>query len=192
MTDKRTELEGLKDLGVTRRNVLKTTGATVATGGLIGAASAPAAARNPHCLRNKTSASGPDANGDLEVCFKIAGLGNEDVIVTTTADTTACYACRNRGGNFPQDPKKQQEEAEVRNEVRITPENGKVEECLTLEEPPTNLDCPGGQEAVLVSVSYTNVRIVTTDAESGDVLATCSIRGTFSRQFIDAAEAQCE
>lgn len=192
MTDKPSELEALKDLGVTRRRVLKTTGATAATGALVAAGAMPVAARNPHCLKKQTGATGPDAAGDLEVCFKIAGLGNEDVIVTTSALATACYACRNNGGNFPQDPKKQQEEAEVNNSVRLTPENGQIQECQILQEPPTTLDCPGGQDPVLVNVSYTNVRIVTTDAESGEVLATCNLRGTFSRRFINNARAQCE
>lgn len=178
-----------EDFDWTRRSVLKTTGAV---GLASGAFAGTAAARNPHCIRNQTFAEGPDSTGDLDVCFKIAGLGNEDVIVTVTANATACYACRNPGGNFPQDPKKQQEEQEVSNQVRLTPENGNVQDCLTLQEPPTTLQCPGQQEAVLVSVSYTDVRIVTTDAESGEVLARCRIRGTFSRTFVEEERAQCD
>lgn len=190
MTEQRNSMDSTPD--VTRRNVLKATGATGLAAGLMAAGATPAAARNPHCIRNQTFAEGPDANGDLEVCFKIAGLGNEDVIVTVSANAEACYACQNNGGNFPQDPKKEQVEAEVQNSVRITPENGNVQDCLTLEEPPTTLDCPGNQEPVLVTVSYSNVMIVTRDAETGELLARCRIRGAFSRQFVEEARAQCD
>lgn len=174
---------------VTRRTALKATGTAALASG---AFAASAAARNPHCIKNQTFAEGPDDAGNLKVCFKIAGLGNEDVIVTVSADATACYACRNKGGNFPQDPKKQQVEEEVKESDRFTPENGNVQDCLMLSPPPTDLNCPGNQEAVLVSVSYTNVRIVTTDAESGEVLARCRISGTFSRTFVDVERAQCD
>src|SRR6266511_878456 len=66
---------------------------------------APAQAANPHFIR--ASASGPNNAGNLTVNFTIAGLGdNVTITVTATADATATYACQNRGGNFPSDPKK--------------------------------------------------------------------------------------
>src|SRR4030095_3419973 len=66
---------------------------------------ATALAANPHFI--SSSASGPNAQGNLSVNFKIAGLGaNETITVTATADGTALYACQNNGGNFPSHPKK--------------------------------------------------------------------------------------
>ena len=137
-----------------------------------------ALAANPHFLR--ATASGPAANGDLTVNFKIAGLGdNETITVTASADATAVYACRNNGGNFPSDPKKTEVSGPVSASGDFTSgKNGQVSGSLTLTEPPTTLTCPGGQRRVLVSVSYTNVSV----SGGGD---TASIPGTFSRTFFN-------
>jgi hypothetical protein len=137
-----------------------------------------ALADNPHFIRS--SASGPNNAGNLSVNFKIAGLGdNVTITVTTTADATAVYACRNNGGNFPSDPKKTDETGTVEASGDFTSgQNGQVNGSLTLMPPPTDLDCPGGQREVLVSVSYTNVEV----SGGGD---TESIPGTFSRTFFN-------
>lgn len=136
-----------------------------------------ASAANPHFLR--ADASGPNNAGNLSVSFKIAGLGdNETITVTATADATAVYACQNRGGNFPSDPKK----TDVSGPVSASGDfqsgkNGQVSGSLTLVPPSTDLNCPGGQRQVMLSVSYTNVAV----SGGGD---TQSIPGTFSRTFI--------
>jgi hypothetical protein len=67
----------------------------------------PALAANPHFL--SASLSGPNANGNLTMAFRIAGLGNDiaNVKITLSSNASALYACRNNGGNFPSDPKKQ-------------------------------------------------------------------------------------
>jgi hypothetical protein len=142
------------------------------------AVSSPALADNPHFLRS--SASGPDNAGNLDVNFKIAGLGdNVTITVTATADATAVYACRNNGGNFPSDPKKTQVSGPVSASGDFTSgKNGQVSGSLTLSPPSTTLTCPGGQRRVLVSVSYTNVQV----SGGGD---TASIPGTFSRTFFN-------
>ncbi|WP_408008366.1 hypothetical protein ACJROX_27525 [Pseudalkalibacillus sp. A8] len=132
---------------------------------------------NPHFI--KASASGPDESGNLTVSFKIAGLGdNVTTTITASADATAEFACRNNGGNFPSDPKKQQVSGPVSASRQFTSgKNGQITGSLTLQPPPSTLDCPPGQEEVLVSVTYTNVQVSEPSAGSE------SIPGTFTRIF---------
>lgn len=138
-----------------------------------------ASAQNAHFIR--ASASGPDANGDLLVDFKIAGLGaNVTTTVTASADATAVYACRNNGGNFPSDPKKREVTGPVSASDELTSgKNGQVTGSLTLMPPASTLDCPPGQNEVLVSVAYDGVEVSEPNA------GTESISGTFSRIFFD-------
>jgi hypothetical protein len=137
----------------------------------------PAIAASPHFIR--ADAAGPNAQGNLAVNFKIAGLGdNQTITVTTTANATALYACQNNGGNFPSDPKKQQVSGPVSASGQFTSgKNGQITGSLTLMPPASTLDCPGGQREVLANVSYTNVQV----SGGGD---TESIPGTFSRTFV--------
>src|SRR5215218_1167312 len=94
----------------------------------------------------------------VTVNFKLAGLGdNETVTVATTADASATYACRNKGGNFPSDPKKTDVTGTVTASGQFSSgKNGSVTGSLELlpPPPPTTLTCPGGQRRVLVSVTY--------------------------------------
>jgi hypothetical protein len=122
-------------------------------------AAVPALAQNPHFL--STNTGGIDGDGELTVSFRIAGLGNDidTVAITLTGDATAQYACQNRGGNFPEDPKKQTEEAAVRDEGTFPVRNGAARGSLTLEPPATDLDCPGGQRVVLASIEYEDVTL---------------------------------
>ncbi|MCI0438545.1 MAG: hypothetical protein L0177_05380 [Chloroflexi bacterium] len=138
-----------------------------------------AVAANPHFIR--ADASGPDANGNLTVSFKIAGLGDTvTTTVTASADATAVYACRNNGGNFPEDPKKQEVSGPVSASGEFTSgKNGQITGSLTLSPPASTLECPPGQNRVLVSVAYTNVAVSEPNA------GTESIPGTFSRTFFD-------
>jgi hypothetical protein len=108
------------------------------------------------------SASSPN----LEADFDISGLGNlpsgSFVTVTATAFAEALYACRNNGGNFPEDPKKQDEAEQVETQDQFPVKNGRAQGTLTLEVPESELDCPGGQTAVLVSILWTDVVIEVT------------------------------
>jgi hypothetical protein len=145
---------------------------------VVALAAVPALAANPHFI--SASASGPNAAGNLRVNFKIAGLGdNQTITVTASADATAVYACQNNGGKFPSDPKKTQVSGPVSASGQFTSgQNGQITGSLTLRPPATTLSCPNGQHRVLVSVSYTNVRV----SGGGD---TASIPGTFSRTFFN-------
>lgn len=154
----------------------------LATAGLLAAMAFAATALADSPRFKSATATGPDAAGNLLVNFRETGLGNtpNPVDYTASADATALYACQNNGGNFPSDPKKQQESARVEANVTLLSENGNVIGSVTLSPPPSTLDCPGGQHAVLASISYTNVQICDTDH---DVCR--AIRGTFSRTFFD-------
>jgi hypothetical protein len=142
-------------------------------------AASPAFAAAPHFVR--ASASGPNADGTLTVDFKIAGLGDTvTTTVTASADATALYACKNRGGNFPEDPKKEEVSGPVSASGEFTSgKNGQITGSLTLSPPASTLDCPSGQRVVLANVTYTNVAVSEPNA------GTEGIPGTFSRIFFD-------
>ena len=116
---------------------------------------------------------------DLVATFREVGLGEGDVTITLSADATAEYACRNNGGQFPNDPKKQS----VSGPVSATgtfpvAKNGHVEGSLSISAPASTLDCPGGQHVVMVSVSYTNVSLTDITNQTS-----APIPGTFSAVF---------
>lgn len=139
-----------------------------------------ALAQNPHFISGQTNASGPNALGNLTVNFKIAGLGsNVETTVTASANATAEYACRNRGGNFPSDPKKQEVAGPVTASGGFRSEqNGQITGNLTLSPPAATISCPGNQQLVLLNVTYTNVAVSEPNA------GTQPIPGTFSRTFL--------
>ncbi len=139
-----------------------------------------ALAASPHFIPKNLSAKGPDARGRLQVNFKIAGLGdNVTTTVTASADASAEYACRNRGGNFPSDPKKQQVTGPVAQKGDFTSgKNGQITGSLVLNPPPSTLNCPPGQQAVILNVLYQNVKV------SEPAAGAASIRGTFSKVFL--------
>ena len=122
-------------------------------------AAVPALAANPHFLSADTN--GIQGDGDLTVNFRIAGLGNDidTVRITLSGDATAVYACQNRGGNFPSDPKKQTRVADVIDAGTFPVKNGSVSGSLTLEPPESTRNCPGSQRPVLASIEYENVTL---------------------------------
>src|SRR5215218_8608312 len=77
---------------------------------VVALAAVPALAQAGHFVTGGANAIrivGPNANGDLIISGKVAGLGGTTFQITATADATAEYACMNRGGEFPNDPRKQ-------------------------------------------------------------------------------------
>jgi hypothetical protein len=127
---------------------------------------------NPHFTR--ASASGPDADGNLTVNFKIAGLGdNETLTVTADADATATYVCVNRGGGNPSASNKTTVAGPVSASGDFTSgKNGQITGSLELSPPPSDISCPRGQSLELAEASYTNVSV----SGGGD---TADIPGTF-------------
>jgi hypothetical protein len=116
-------------------------------------------AQSPHFLR--CSASGVNSDGTLNACFKIAGLGsNQSIDVTASAHADATYACRNNGQQCPNAANKVNVQSDVSATGTFTSgKNGQITACLTVDPPDTSLTCPPGQKLVLVSVSYTNVKV---------------------------------
>ncbi|HEX6300088.1 MAG TPA: hypothetical protein VF148_06465 [Acidimicrobiia bacterium] len=138
----------------------------------------PAAfAASAHFIRASASLNN---DGSLDVDFKIAGLGDSvNVEVTATADSTATYACVNRGGKNPNASNKQDEAGPLSESGDFeSGKNGQVTDSLTLGPLDTTLECPGNQQLVLVRVSYSNV-MVSFETETGET-DTIAISGTFS------------
>ena len=135
-------------------------------------------AQSPHFLG--CSASGVNSDGSLDVSFRIAGLGsNQSLTVTASADADAIYACKNGGNNCPNAANK----VEVKSNVSATGtftsgKNGSIRASLTVDPPSTTLTCPGGQKLVLVSISYTNVKVSAPGAEDCNTSP-----GTFAANF---------
>jgi hypothetical protein len=146
----------------------------------------PALAQSGHFVTgggNAPTVTGPDANGDLDISGKVAGLGGTTFEVIATADAQATYACRTGGGEFPNAANKQDVGGVVTATTgpQPTPRNGQATFDLTLNPPTSTLTCPPGQTRVLVSVSYTNLTL--TLEEDGVTSDTETIDGEFSEVF---------
>ena len=124
---------------------------------LILGATAVALAANVHF--NSASAKLDEEN--LDVSFKISGLGNNQTItVTASCTATANYECINGGGKNPVAANKEQVIADLSVSGDFTSDkNGTVTGTLTIEPPPATLVCPNGQRLVFRSVSYDNVSV---------------------------------
>jgi len=121
-------------------------------------------------------------SGALVASFDERGLGNENVDYLLTANSTATYACINRGGNHPEAANKEVIAGDVSGGGSFEVKNGRV--VASLSAGPISagsFSCPGGQRLVLAAVSYSN--IVLTDTTNG-----VSINlGSISRTFIELA-----
>jgi hypothetical protein len=122
-------------------------------------------------------------NGDLAIAFDEAGLGNENITYTATANAQALYGCINGGSNHPQATNKEAVNATVSGGGTFQAKNGRVSASFTLPvpPPPASFSCPSGQTAVLASVSYTNTTL--TDITNGVPITQDDMTGTFSRTF---------
>ena len=144
----------------------------------------PAAAGNPHFIKNATNASLSGA--DLVVNFKETGLqSGATETVTVTADASTTYECVNGGNKNPSASNKTTTQSEVSESGEFTADrSGNIVGSLTLS-PPTaaelGFSCPNGQTVTFVSVTYTNV--VITDEDTG---ATFNLGGPFPATNPDA------
>jgi hypothetical protein len=101
--------------------------------------------------------------GGLVVSFDEAGVGQQQVNYTLTADASATYACLNGGGNHPKASNKESVQGSVSGGATFTPQNGRVTGSLTtgpLTDP--SFTCPSGQTRVLACVSYSNIVLTDT------------------------------
>lgn len=134
---------------------------------------------------NAVKVTAPNANSsDLTITGKVAGLGGTTFEIFATADATAEYACQNRGGEFPNDPKKQTVSATVGDTTGElpTPRSGTFRFTLDAQAPASTLDCPGGQREVLTSITYSNVTLV---LEEDNVVVDTESLGTFSFTYFE-------
>jgi hypothetical protein len=150
-------------------------------------AAVPALAQSGHFLTGggqAPDATGPRNDGSLLITGKVAGLGGETFRITASTSATAEYACQNRGGNFPSDPKKQVVSGPVTDSISgDTPRNGQFSFRLVLQPPASTLNCPGGQTDVLASVHYGDITL--TLRENGQLSDTFTIDGPFNRTFFN-------
>lgn len=137
-----------------------------------------ALAASPHFVGRVTATL---VGADVVVSFKEAGLGNNQLIdYLASANATAVYACQNNGGNFPSDPKKQEVSGPVTASGTFSSgKNGQVSASLTIQPPPSTLECPPGQNEVLVSVSYNNITITDTTNNVSETATPSSLSATF-------------
>jgi hypothetical protein len=103
-----------------------------------------------------------DDFGDVTVSFKASGLGNTeglaDVVLSVDPSSEASFRCRNSGGNCPEAANKSQlQDTQVEGQFPIR--NGQVTGSLTFPAPDAIGFCPGGQDEVLVAVTYVNITI---------------------------------
>ena len=137
-----------------------------------------ASAGSPHFIKNASSATLSGAN--LVCKFKEAGLAAGSVeTVTCNATQSITYECVNGGGKNPSASNKHTFVTTVSKTGQFTADrNGNINGTLTLAPASASslgFSCPAGQTVTLVSVSYSNVRVV--DSTSG---ATLALPGTFT------------
>jgi hypothetical protein len=116
-----------------------------------------AIAGSPHFLRFSAAANG----SGVEVSFKEAGLGNNQVIhYLATANATATWVCINGGRKNPSASNKQEVSGLVSAEGDFSSgKNGSISGSLDLGAPDSSLSCPNGQHLELACASYTNITL---------------------------------
>ena len=123
-------------------------------------------------------------DGALAISGKVTRLGSTTFEITARSEeATAVYACQNRDGNLPEDPKKQTVSRPVLATTGElpTPDDGQVRfQSLTLEAPDSILRRSGGQRIVLASISYEDVQLRL--FENGALVGKFSL-GPFSEVF---------
>ena len=111
----------------------------------------------------KSASASVNNSGALVVAWDEAGLGNENITYSLTADATATYACINGGGNHPKAANKETRAAQVSTGGSFQAKNGRVQASLTTGPlSPGGFTCPSGQRLVLASVSYSNIVLTDT------------------------------
>ena len=132
----------------------------------IGALAAQAAVASTSGAHFMSASSSVNNSGALVVSWDEAGLGNENVTYTLTANATAIYACINGGGNHPKAANKETVQGQVSTGGSFQSKNGRVQASLTTGPLSAgSFSCPSGQRLVLAKVTYTN--IVLTDTTNG-------------------------
>jgi hypothetical protein len=126
----------------------------------------------------KSATSSVANNGALVVSFDERGLGNENIDYTLTGDSTATFACINRGGKNPSAANKQTTTTPFVVKTSFEVKNGRVVESITSDAPSAgSFSCPSGQRLVLAEVSYT--KLVLTDTTNNVSTSVADASRTF-------------
>jgi hypothetical protein len=133
----------------------------------VGALAVPAALASTSGAHFMSATSSVNNSGALVVSWDEAGLGNQNVTYTLTANATAIYACINGGGNHPKAANKETVQGQVSTGGSFQTKNGRVQASLaTGPLSAGSFSCPSGQKLVLAKVTYSN--IVLTDTTNGE------------------------
>jgi hypothetical protein len=124
----------------------------------VGFGAGVAFAQNPHFIKvTETLLS----NGDIQVKFKEAGLGDTTTTYDLSGTATITCTCVNHSGSCPKAANKQTLSVGADTEVSIDPKNGTVSATIILEAPecpsgapPT---CGNGQDFVLSAISWSDL-----------------------------------
>ena len=114
----------------------------------------------------------------LSTCFKLAGLGNQDVTITIEANGLANTTCTNKGGNAAPGQNKTPVSPTAQVTIPSTQiKNGNVSVCLATVAPPTptavEAGCPNGNwTTTLNDVEFSSATITVT--QGGKVVLTKS------------------
>jgi len=137
-----------------RRNFLKAL-AGIAVASLVACA---AYAANPHFVEGPVVT---ELGNQVQVCGKLAGLGNKDVKITVAANLEATVICRNPSGKVvPGQNKVPVRSIGELNISRTEIKNGSVTFCVTTSEPPTITPRQAGCPNDNWSVEITDIEIV--------------------------------
>jgi hypothetical protein len=118
--------------------------------------------------------------GALVVNWDEAGLGNENISYTLTADAESVWACINGGSNHPKAANKETVQGQLSTGGDFKAKNGRVQGTLTTGPLSAgDFACPSGQTLVLASVTYSNIELTDT---TNDVSITLD---DISRTFIN-------
>ena len=105
--------------------------------------------------RKTTITCSAESNGNIDVSFKISGVGNGDLCVTSSGTFTADCACQNGGGNCPSAANKRSTAVPTETGQSFSSRNGQIRgsEVLTAPtETACTLTCPSGQDPILAEV----------------------------------------
>jgi hypothetical protein len=120
-------------------------------------------AQSPHFVGRVTATL--LSNNDVQVCFKEAGLGdNEQITYVASASATATFVCVNNGGECPNAANKQTVSGPVSGTGTFSSgKNGSIERCIIIEGLEAPDFCPGGQTETLDLISYSSITITDTN-----------------------------
>jgi len=122
------------------------------------------------------STSGSCSGTDLQISFREIGVGST-ATVSGSCTASAVYECINGGGKHPQATNKETVTAPSNaGPTTFISHNGTVTGTLTFTPPESgNFSCPGGQQLVLSSVTYSSCSLQDTTNDSST-----NVSGTFT------------